>query len=158
MFIPCIAVLHVKANTVHWVTSIYVYFYAASTCSGTYVPSSGSVFVLVSYVKTETASGNVNCVICVPVLWCCTEQHHKTGTPHSKKLILTWPSAQCWFLHVIYIYPPRFCRKLNSRSCVARRNIQEWRKRRQWNPIRLTNNSRSNNSQTIRSWRCRDAH
>jgi hypothetical protein len=72
MFIPCIAGLRVKTNTVHWVTSIYVYCYAAPTCLGTYVPSSGSVFVLVSYVKTETASGNVNRVICVPVLWYCS--------------------------------------------------------------------------------------
>jgi hypothetical protein len=64
--------LRVKTNTVHWVTSIYVYCYAAATCFGPYVPSSGSVFVLVSYVKTETVSGNVNSVICVPVLWCCS--------------------------------------------------------------------------------------
>jgi hypothetical protein len=55
MFVPCIAGLCIKTNTVHWVTSIYVYWYAAPTCFGTYVPSSGSVFVLVSYVKTETA-------------------------------------------------------------------------------------------------------
>jgi hypothetical protein len=32
MFIPCIAALRVKTNTVHWVTSIYVYCYAAATC------------------------------------------------------------------------------------------------------------------------------
>jgi hypothetical protein len=57
---------------VHWVTSIYVYCYAAPTCFGTYVPSSGSIFVPVSYVKTDTASGDVNCVICVLVLWCCS--------------------------------------------------------------------------------------
>jgi hypothetical protein len=44
-----------KTNTVHWVTAINVYCYAAPTCFGTYMPSSGSVFVLVSYVKTETA-------------------------------------------------------------------------------------------------------
>jgi hypothetical protein len=72
MFIPCIAGLHVKTNTVHWVTSIYVYCYVAPTCYGTYVPSSGSVFVLVSYLKSKTASGNVNCVICVLVLWWCS--------------------------------------------------------------------------------------
>jgi hypothetical protein len=46
-----VKVLRIKTNTVHWVTSIYVYCYAAPTCFGTYVPSSGSVFVLVSYVK-----------------------------------------------------------------------------------------------------------
>jgi hypothetical protein len=64
--------LRVKTNTVHWVTSIYVYCYAAPACFGTYVPFSGSVFVLVNYVKIETASGNVNCVICLPVFWCCS--------------------------------------------------------------------------------------
>jgi hypothetical protein len=53
MFVPCIAGLRVQTNTVHWVLSIYVYCYAAPTCFGTYVPSSGSVFVLVSYVKTK---------------------------------------------------------------------------------------------------------
>jgi hypothetical protein len=45
----------VKTNTVDWISSIYVYCYAAATCFGTYVLSSGSVFVFVSYVKTETA-------------------------------------------------------------------------------------------------------
>jgi hypothetical protein len=55
MFIPCIAGLRIKTKTVHWVTSVHVYCYAAPTCFGTYVPSSGSIFVLVSYVKTETA-------------------------------------------------------------------------------------------------------
>jgi hypothetical protein len=55
MFVPCIAGLRIKTNTVHWVSSTYVYCYAAPTCFGTYVPSTGSVFVLVSYVKTEIA-------------------------------------------------------------------------------------------------------
>jgi hypothetical protein len=40
-------IVHRKTNTVHWVSSS-IYFDAAPTCSGTYVPSSGSVFVLVS--------------------------------------------------------------------------------------------------------------
>jgi hypothetical protein len=49
------SMIRIKTNTVHWVMSIYVYCYAAPTCFGTYVPSSGSIFVLVSYVKAETA-------------------------------------------------------------------------------------------------------
>jgi hypothetical protein len=72
MFTPCIAELRVKTNNVHWVTSIYVYCYAAPTCFGNWVPPSGRGCVRLSYVKTETASGNVNCVIFVPVLWCCS--------------------------------------------------------------------------------------
>jgi hypothetical protein len=48
---------------------------AAPTCFGTYVPSSGSVFVLVSTWKLRqqcTASGDVKlCALCAG-LWCCT--------------------------------------------------------------------------------------
>jgi hypothetical protein len=54
MFVRCIAGLRIKTNTVHWVTSIYVYCCAAPTCFGTYVPSSESVFVLVSFSFHET--------------------------------------------------------------------------------------------------------
>jgi hypothetical protein len=40
---------------------IHVYCCAAPTCFSTYVPSSGSVFVLESYVKTELCSSEKNC-------------------------------------------------------------------------------------------------
>jgi hypothetical protein len=48
---------------------------ADPTCFGTYVPSSGSVFVLVSTWKLRqlcTASGNVNLCALSASLWCCT--------------------------------------------------------------------------------------
>jgi hypothetical protein len=40
------SVVHRKTNTVHWVSSSI--FLCSSSCFGTYVTSSGSVFVLVS--------------------------------------------------------------------------------------------------------------
>src|SRR5215510_5780737 len=42
MLIPCIARLHIKINTVHWVISICLFDMWASTCFGIHVPSSGS--------------------------------------------------------------------------------------------------------------------
>jgi hypothetical protein len=91
--------IRIKTNTVHWVTPIYVYYYAAPTCFGTYVPSSGSVFVLVSYVKTEKASGNVNCVICVQVLWCYSVLCFPAMHDINIKLF-----AKCSFEHCHHVY------------------------------------------------------
>jgi hypothetical protein len=48
MFVQCIAGLCIKTHTVHLVSVNIFVTNAAPTCFGTYVPSSGSVFFLVS--------------------------------------------------------------------------------------------------------------
>jgi hypothetical protein len=83
MFVPCIAGLCIE-NQHRALGFVNVFITnAAPTCFGTYVPSSGSFFVLVSTCKLRqlcTASGNVNlCALCAG-LWCCTvlwETPHK---------------------------------------------------------------------------------
>jgi hypothetical protein len=55
MFVPCIAGLYLENQ--HFVLGFVNAFIinAAPTCFGTYVSSSGSVFVLVTNVKTKAA-------------------------------------------------------------------------------------------------------
>jgi hypothetical protein len=75
MFVPCIAEFCIENQ--HCALGFINIFIinAAPTCFGTYVPSKGSVFVLVSTWKLRqlcTSFGNVNlCVLCAS-LWCCT--------------------------------------------------------------------------------------
>jgi hypothetical protein len=79
---------------------------AAPTCFGTYVPSSGSVFVLVSTWKLRelcTVSGNVNLRA---GLWCCTVGKHNTVQHHipahrAHKFTLPEAVHSCLSFHVL---------------------------------------------------------
>jgi hypothetical protein len=77
--------LRVKTNTVHWVTSIYVYCYAAPTCFGITLPSSGSV-------PSDFWAMGVLCL----VTWCLRTTSLDTKRPSTifYRLLLNWASLR----------------------------------------------------------------